>query len=335
MILKTVMLNLSILLLSISALYECKTIHTHFGEEFVNLAVVSDYVYIGGNHSLVQLNSSLGIVNIKPTKGSNWLLTPYETKNEGTILIACDYKGEDDSDCIGHRSNLSTVDRYHRKDILIKKPHARYTTTTIGSNNILTIASSDCLKAASGPNNVCFAISNYEDNIFKFNHYGKYTVKYLTVNGVNPKINLDFKTVVGNGTYTYFLFILNHTISKLGKICVDPATSTSQFNAYEDVPIFCSHNGVNFTTAHDLIFWNDDLLVVFTDGTSSVICRLTNLYDNFEISRIERLKCPFRKLKNSYFNNTSTDTCYNISGAMPKCDSRSKEGVVSIILGLL
>jgi hypothetical protein len=160
-------------------------------------------------------------------------------------------------------------------------------------------------------------------------------VKYLTVNGVNPKINLDFKTVVGNGTYTYFLFILNHTISKLGKICVDPATSTSQFNAYEDVPIFCSHNGVNFTTAHDLIFWNDDLLVVFTDGTSSVICRLTNLYDNFEISRIERLKCPFRKLKNSYFNNTSTDTCYNISGAMPKCDSRSKEGVVSIILGLL
>jgi hypothetical protein len=58
MILKTVMLNLSILLLSISALYECKKIHTHFGEEFVNLAVVSDYVYIGGKHSLVQLNSS-------------------------------------------------------------------------------------------------------------------------------------------------------------------------------------------------------------------------------------------------------------------------------------
>jgi hypothetical protein len=34
---------------------------------------------------------------------------------------------------------------------------------------------------------------------------------------------------------------------------------------YEDVPIFCSHNGVNFTKAQDLIFWNDDLLVVFTD----------------------------------------------------------------------
>jgi hypothetical protein len=65
-------------------------------------------------------------------------------------------------------------------------------------------------------------------------------------------------------------------------------------NAYEDVPIFCSHNGVNFTKAQDLIFWNDDLLVVFTDGSASVICKFTNLFDHFEISRIDRLKCPFK-----------------------------------------
>ena len=107
-----ILLNLSILLLSMSALYECKKIHANYSEEFLNLAVISDYVYIGGQHSLIQLNLSLGIENIKPTKGSNWLLTPYKTENEGTILISCIYEEEDESVCIGYRSNLSIVDGY-------------------------------------------------------------------------------------------------------------------------------------------------------------------------------------------------------------------------------
>jgi hypothetical protein len=121
------------------------------------------------------------------------------------------------------------------------------------------------------------AISNYKENIDIFKESGKYNVEYLTVNKETSQINLDFKNVVGNGNYTYFLFVLNHTISRLGKACNDILTNLP-LNAYEDVPIFCSHNGVNLTKAQDLIFWNDDLLVVFTDGTASVICRFTNLF---------------------------------------------------------
>jgi len=323
MILKPVFLNLNILLLFISTLYECKKIYSNYTEEFINLAVISDYVYIGGKNSLIQLNSSLDIVNIKPKEGSNWLLTPYKTRNEGTILIACDYKREYYSYCIGHRSNLSIVDGYKARDIEIKKPHARYTTTTIGSDNVLTIASSDCVKYAGSDE--CFAISNYDE----FNDNGKYSVKYLTVDTKKPQINLDFKTVVGKGMYTYFLFVLNHTISKLGKTC-NNIIPPPRFNAYEDVPIFCLHNGVNFTTAQDLIFWNDDLLVVFTDGTASVICKFTKLFDNFEISRIERLKCRDRQPENTYFYNPSYSLCYNET--IKKCQA-SKE--VSIIFRLL
>ena len=325
-ILNAMFLNLNILLLSISSLYECKTIHRNFTEEFINLEVISDYVYIGGKNSLIQLNSSLKVVNIKPMKGSNWLLTSYKPKEEETILIACDYKGKYQTECIGYRSNLSIVDRYNTKDIQIRKPHARYTTTTIGSNNILTIASSDCIQPASSKK-VCIAISNYKQQIQECNDIT--TVNYLSEMEKN-EFSFDFRTVVGNGNYTYFLFVFNHTVSKLGKFCRDTDTN-QKHNAYEDVPIFCSHNGVNLTTAHDLMFWNDDLLVVFTDGTVSVICRFTNLLDNFEISRIERQKCPFKPLKNKYFKNLNFKICYNET--VMKCQS-STDRDVSINFGL-
>ena len=309
--------------------YECKIIYSNYTEEFINLAVITDHVYIGGMKSLIQLNSSLGLVNMKPTKGSNWLLTRYKTENKETILIACDHKGRDETECIGYRSNLSIVDMYQTNDIKIKKPQARYTTTTIESKHILTIASSDCARPTSSEK--CFAISNYKENIDIFKNSGKYNVEYLTVNKETSQINLDFKNVVGNGSYIYFLFVLNHTISRLGKACNDNLTN-SPLNAYEDVPIFCSHNGVNLTKAQDLIFWNDDLLVVFTDGTASVICRFTNLFDNFEISRKERVKCPVSTLKNKYFYYKNVDLCYNET--LKKCQS-SEAIEVSIIVWII
>jgi hypothetical protein len=81
---------------------------------------VVDYVYIGGKNNLIQLNSSLGIVSIKSIEGSNWLLTPYKTRDEETILISCDYEGGDATKCIGYRSNLSIVDGHTTGDIKIK-----------------------------------------------------------------------------------------------------------------------------------------------------------------------------------------------------------------------
>ena len=324
MIFQTSLLNLNILLLSMSTLYECKKIHANYSEEFINLAVISDYVYIGGKHSLAQLNSSLDIVNIKHMKGSNWLLTPYKAKNEITILIACDYKGEYETECIGYRSNLSIVE-YTKTDILIREPQARYTTTTLGADNILTIASSDCLKHAT-VSTECFAISNYKKEIQYVIDKGT-NVKYLDAKK-NNRFIFDFRTVVGHDKYTYFLFVFNNTVSKLGKICKDANTFKRGHNAYEDVPIFCSHNGVNFTTAQDLMFWNDDLLVVFTDSSASVICKFTKLFDNFATSRITRLRCPLNQPDNTYFISEYI-VCYNET--MKKCQSRTDATVVSII----
>ena len=324
--LNAVFLNLNIFVLYMSNCYECKQIYSNYTEEFINLAVIHDHVYIGGKNSLIQLNSPLDLVNIKPKQGNNWLLTPYRTVNNETILISCDHKGVYDTECMGYRSNFSIVVGYLRTTIQIKKPHARYTTTTIGSKHMLTIASSDCVRF--GFSDECFAISNYRENIDQFKESRQYNVEYLTVNNEKSQINLDFRNVVANGNYIYFLFVLNHTVSKLGKICTDVYTFYPQFNTYEDVPIFCTHNGVIFTKAQDLMFWNDDLLVVFTDGTASVICRLTNLFDNFKISRIDRLKCPYRQLKNKYLRARNVDVCYNET--IEKCQSAQSAGIVSI-----
>ena len=140
------------------------------------------------------------------------------------------------------------------------------------------------------------------------------------------KYSLNFRTVVGNGKYTYFLFVFNHTVSKLGKIC-KTKDSPKTLNAYEDVPIFCSHNGVNFTTAQDLIFWNDDLLVVFTDGSASVICKFTKLLDNYAILRREGLRCPIRQLEKKYFKPKYT-VCYNET--INKCQELTDAKKVSI-----
>jgi hypothetical protein len=312
-----------------SNFYECKKIYSNYTEEFINLAVISDYVYIGGKNSLIQLNSSLEIVNVKPMKGSNWLLTPYTT-DEGTILISCDYKEEYNSACTGYRNNLSIVDGYNRTDIPVKKPQARYSTTTIESYNFLTIASSDCIQVPRY--GMCFAILNYRERFSIFNVKETYRVSYLKETEKH-QLNIAFKTVIGNEKYTYFLLVFNHTVSKLGKICNATKTNdtTNKLNAYEDVPIFCSHDGVNFTTAQDLMFWNDDLFVVFTDGMASVICRFTNLFDNFEISRIDRLKCPLKPLENNYFDNPSLKVCYNKT--VMKCQSSTATDV-SLNFGL-
>jgi hypothetical protein len=69
---------------------------------------------------------------------------------------------------------LSIVKKYIEKDIRIKKPQARYTTTTIGSDNVLTIATSECLKPPMNLNK-CFAISNYKEEI---RYLETYAVRY-------------------------------------------------------------------------------------------------------------------------------------------------------------
>jgi hypothetical protein len=120
--------------------------------------------------------------------------------------------------CLQYRHNLRwrpTIVEYDRKHIPIKSPHARYTTTTIGYNNILTIASSDCLRSTSLDD--CFAISSYKDTIALFKENGNYIVKYLNAKKKNTFI-FDFRTVVGHDKYTYSPVVWTDTLVCLSLI---------------------------------------------------------------------------------------------------------------------
>jgi hypothetical protein len=70
-----------------------------------------------------------------------------------------------------------------------------------------------------------------------FSENGNCIVKYLDAKKKNTFI-FDFRTVVGHDKYTYFLFVFNNTVSKLGKFCNDTNMKT-----YEDVPISSCLNG--------------------------------------------------------------------------------------------
>jgi hypothetical protein len=70
----------------------------------------------------------------------------------------------------------------------------------------------------------CFAITHYKK---KFQYYNEAAqVKYWNTTE-KTKFSFDFRTVVGHGEYTYFLFVFNHTLSKLGKACNDNITNSS------------------------------------------------------------------------------------------------------------
>jgi hypothetical protein len=54
----------------------------------------------------------------------------------------------------------------------------------------------------------CFAITHYKKNIQYYNEAAQ--VKYWNTTE-KTKFSFDFRTVVGHGEYTYFLFVFNHT----------------------------------------------------------------------------------------------------------------------------
>lgn len=283
-------------------------------EKFINLAVSTDYVYIGGETSLIQLNSALQVIprknfTIKGTdrsiKNKNWLLTVY--KNE--IVIECTYTSKDETRCTIYELDLKFI-----KDsvaLKIVQPSAKYVTTIVKEIDILIIASSSCLKSNS-LDAKCYAISSYNFRNgfteFSTTQHLNYYVKYKFGKHVN------FKSFFEIDTFVYVLFNTEE-LSKLGKICTSKYDDIKWY-PYEDTEIQCKQNTTVYRIAQDAVSWKGYLYVAFRDDqySSSVICRykLVEIKVQFMKSRQERLLCPYKGKENSYFEKQSlTDWCFN------------------------
>lgn len=318
---------LGIIVVQLASEYSCMRYTSN--EKFRNLAVASDYVYIGGENNIIHLNSTLDVYEKRTITHYpvNWLLTVHNNKN----LTACNYKKDSyELICLNFDVGPKMINRTQKIGLKTKSPSAKYITTTFSDERkiyeVLVIATSSCF-TYSGESK-CTAISGslFMDNSTPFAEYPKdeklYSVRYLDSRHVN------FTTVLQQDKYIYFLFNPNDTQSKLGKLCT-ARISLSFMNSFEDTPIKCTHNTIVFTKAQDAVFWKDYLFVAFTNDSSSAICRykLTDIETKFKESRQERLKCPHVPVENSYFKREQNNFkwCYNKT--LEICESTGKDTV--------
>ncbi|CAC5414012.1 unnamed protein product [Mytilus coruscus] len=316
--------GLWIIILTLTSEFSCsgEKSYRNKNEKFINLAVSTDYVYIGGETSLIHLNSSLKpIKTIKQLdlqdqtiQYKNWLLTVYNNE----ILIECSYKFKDEkfdelSRCRNYKLDLNYFDN-ESKELKIKQPSAmRYVTSTMENADILMIASSSCLIHTSNEN--CNAISSY-----KFEETLGELSSFVYVTYRDEAKHVNFKTLFEIDKYIYVLFNNfnpQERHSKLGKICT--SFTDAKYCPYEDTKIQCIHNTKVYTDAQDAVSWKGYIYIAFNDDSSSVICRynLVDIKAKLKKSRQTRLECPYAA-ENNYFKEdvlqySGKNYCFNKS----------------------
>lgn len=300
-------LLVTVIVTELRCLYS-KPVFRNYDEKFRNIAVTSDYVYIGGNSKIIQLNSSLIQLDQKVVEGIksiydvNWLLTTHNNES----LIVCNYNSNNINLCLKLKPDLSVVTS--SVSLRSNKPSAKYLLTTFEKSHVVIIASSMCLWHQVKYNR-CNAISSFVlDSFRQYQSQGshKYDVEYL-----QQAKHVTFRAVLEIEKFIYFLFNTEEGYSKLGKMCTGSVTMYT--NSFEDTPIICSHDGKNYTLAYDVIHWKDHLFVAFSDGSFNVICKykIQNMAEKFMKSRQKRLECPYTT-ENTYFKKqTILDWCFN------------------------
>ncbi|XP_052075761.1 plexin-B2-like [Mytilus californianus] len=305
----------TVIIIELRCIYS-KPVYRNNDEKFRNIAVTSDYVYIGGNSKILQLNSSLiqsdqkyvSVDGVTSIYSENWLLATHNNDS----LIVCNFNSNNDILCLKFEKDLSVVT--YDRSLKSNKPAPKYLTTTAKQTNILIIGSSTCLWHDIKYSK-CNAISSYSlDNFLVRFQPGRreYDVEYLQ----NAK-HVTFRAILKIEKFIYFLFNTEERHSKLGKMCTSNTESeftVSNVNSFEDTPIVCSRDGKIYTMAQDAVHWKEYLFVVFSDDSSNVICKykLRNIAKTFMESRQKRLECPYYNTANTYFvKQALTDWCFN------------------------
>ncbi|VDI38538.1 plexin A [Mytilus galloprovincialis] len=287
-----------------------KPVYRNYDENFRNIAVTSDFVYIGGNSKIIKLDSSL--IQLDQTYVSmegrnsiydeNWLLT---TDNNASLIV-CNYDSKYNTLCLKLKLDLSVVT--YSLNLKSKKPSTKYLATTFKQSNVLIIASSKCLSYHS--NDHCLAISSYLlDSFQQYRSQGfrEYVVQYL-----QEAKHVTFRAVLEIEKFIYFLFNTEDGYSKIGKMCKGSFDMKS--NSFEDTPMLCSLEGKKYTLAQDAVYWKEYLFVAFSDDFLNVICKykIRNMAKIFMESRQDRLECPYDKTANIYFGEQRIgDWCFN------------------------
>ncbi|VDI11250.1 Hypothetical predicted protein, partial [Mytilus galloprovincialis] len=243
------------------------------------------------------------------------------------MLLVCNYRSGKDTECFNYRADLN-ISNDLTKELKIGEPSAKYGTAKVNGKDILMIASSKCLTYNTvDQNQNCKAISSYTINFKEFSPPLKGNNGYNVFYKAKKQVN--FKALLKIDKFVYFLFNTEEEHSKFGKICTGDHVIGS--NSYEDTPIICSHDGLNYTVAQDAVHWNENekhswIFVAFSGVSSSVICRynLTDVKAKFKESRQQRIKCPNINLMDSLYFKEQYHGSFCFNKELGLCQSPSQ-----------
>lgn len=248
---------------------------------FTHIAFTNQNVYIGGADGIVSLNLTTWSYNVISNHSDIWLLL---YRDDIKDIVHC-YNKDHVSHCTkrgqqfpsGERYNISVNITYLPVYSIIYMARVNMDFVIIGdmSNGILSLSLTD--------------------------------MKLSVLHSLKEDTYAVFKSsFIHSATYVYFFFQIFETSgrynsSKIGKLCLNNIvgeTDSKLYSAFETMKLSCVYEDQTFTKIEHGISFEEGLLVVFREDSSTVICV-------FDLTSVNK---RYRVLRNQCRNNYETGT---------------------------
>ncbi|XP_052059630.1 uncharacterized protein LOC127700241 [Mytilus californianus] len=285
------------------------------------LLIEGDYVYLGGELGLVKLDKTsfneLKFISVQNV----WAVLVDDDTN---LLIVCSSLGDGESHCHKLTRNLKKKDKTSERFMVDLNTPPLYLKCRL-SEKLGIIIAAPCIKSFTNRKDSKTIYSLQMGSLDEFS-YSSTTVYHLIYKENKNRLQMRYKAGFVHQQFVYFLYNVylkdQFIEAKLGKMCASHHTYSSNgfHTSYEDIPLVCYHDNVNYTKIEDGLVQNETIIVSFSNLKSSVICSLSieELAKRFRDSRMNILRCnqktgwKNRSLKPDPFSAWQSKTCIHL-----------------------
>ncbi|CAC5379797.1 unnamed protein product [Mytilus coruscus] len=285
------------------------------------LLIEGDYVYLGGELGLVKLDKTsfneLKFISVQNV----WAVLVDDDSN---LLIVCSSFGDGESHCHKLTRNFKEKDITSERFMIDLNTPPLYLKCRLSDGIGIMIAA---------PYIKSFTYGKYSKTIYSLQmgsldefSFSSNTVYHLIYNGNMNRLEMRYKAGFVHQQFIYFLYnvYLNDQFieAKLGKMCAShhKYSSNGFRTSYEDIPLVCYHDNVNYTKIEDGLVLNGTIIVSFSNLESGVICSFSikELAKRFRDSRMNILRCnqktgwKNRSFKPDPFSAWNSKTCIHL-----------------------
>ncbi|XP_071128956.1 uncharacterized protein [Mytilus edulis] len=258
------------------------------------LLVEGDCVYVGGELGMVNLDKK-SFEELKFMSVQNvWALL---VDDDANLLIVCSSLGDGKSQCHKMNRNLKEND-ITSEQFMIDLNTPPLSIKCRLSDEIGIVIAAPYIKSFTNRKDSKTIYSLQMGSLNEF-RYSSNTVYQLGYNENMNRSQMRYIAGFVHEQFVYFLYniYLNDQFieAKLGKMCASHHTysSTGFRTSYEDIPLVCYHDNVNYTKIEDGLVLNGTMIASFSYMESSVICSFSikELAKRFLDSRMNILRC--------------------------------------------